>query len=849
MTSEDLSTQNELAAAQQRIEALSREVERLTLLASHERGLSESILDASPYGIIVSDAQGKLILQNKAAERIWAGSATATDIAGWEKYRGFHADGRPYQGGDWAMARCLLAGETVEPEEMRIQRFDDTFGILLGGSAPIRDGAGKLLGAVSIFADVTQLRETEEALRRGSQQFLTTLKSIGDAVIATDARGRISFLNPVAEDLTQWTSADALGKNLRDVFRIVNENTRQEVESPVDKVLREGTVVGLANHTVLIGRHGREVAIDDSGAPIFDDQGELVGVVLVFRDVTEHRREEDRRRFLNEASTLLASSLEYGPTLTSVARLAVPAVADWCAVDILERGGNLARLAVAHVNPAKVRFAEEVEARYPSDPEAPNSVHSVVRSGKPLLMEEIPASLLHEAAVDDEHLRLILELGLKSAMVVPLRARGKTFGAITFVAAESNRRFGPKDLSFAEDLANCAALAVDNASLFREAQQASRAKDEFLATISHELRTPLNAMLGWATLLQAPDMPEETRTRGLATIERNAKAQAQLIEDLLDVSRIISGKLRLDLGTVNLAGTIEAAVDAIRPAALTKGVRVQVAIDPTAARVTGDGARLQQVLWNLLSNGIKFTPSGGTVTVTLERVESHVEIQVSDTGIGIEPELLPHVFDRFMQANASTTRTQGGLGLGLAIVRHLVELHGGMVWVESSGAKKGSVFKIRLPMAAAAHPAQLDADVASSSPSAHEPPSLEGLLILVVDDEDDTRGLLEEVLRRRGATVVSAASAEEALRAVQTRLPDVIVSDIGMPGEDGYSFIRKVRALTKNDRPVPAAALTAFARKEDRNRAMMAGFQAHVAKPVETEELLIVVASLAGRIR
>lgn len=842
----DASRRRPEGAAELRIEALCREVERLTVLATRERGLVESILDASPYGIIVSDAHGKLILQNRAAERIWAGSASASDIAGWEKYRGFHPDGRAYEGGDWAMARCLLAGETVEPEEMRIQRFDDSYGVLLGGSAPIRDRDGTLQGAVSIFADVSKLKETEEALQLSSQRFFTTLKSIGDAVIATDAQGRINFLNPVAEQLTQWPLAEASGKPLRDVFRIINENTRLEVDSPVDKVLREGKIVGLANHTVLVGRDGREVPIDDSGAPIFDDHGVLVGVVLVFRDVTEQRREEDRRRFLNEASNLLASSLEYGPTLTSVARLAVPIVADWCAVDILDRAGNLARLAVAHVNPAKVRFAEELAARYPTDPAAPQGVHAVVRSGKPLLMEEIPESLLTSTAVDDEHLRLIRELGLKSAMIVPLRARGKTFGAITFVAAESNRRFGPKDLSFAEEVANCAALAVDNATLLREAQQASRAKDEFLATISHELRTPLNAMLGWARLLQSPNMPEEKRARGLATIERNAKAQAQLIEDLLDVSRIISGNLRLELASVNLVAIIEAAVEAVRPAAQAKGIRLEVSLNPSVAETTGDATRLQQVLWNLLSNAVKFTDRGGRVSVVLERVDSHVEVHVADTGIGVDPEFIPHVFERFKQANASSTRTHGGLGLGLAIVRHLVELHGGRVHVESGGAKRGSIFKVRLPVAAIKHKISPEMDASHALPPLTAP-SLAGLRVLVVDDEEDARNLLVEVLSSHGAAVTTASCAADALQQIRSNPPDILVSDVGMPDEDGYSLIRKVRALRKDRSPIPAAALTAYARREDRTQAMMAGFQAHVSKPVDSGELVIVVASLAGR--
>ncbi|MDQ3149149.1 MAG: PAS domain-containing protein, partial [Chloroflexota bacterium] len=355
-------------ASDLRVEALCREVERLSVLASHERGLVESILNVSPYGIIVCDAQGKLTLQNRAAERIWAGSASADNVEGWGKYRAFHPDGRPYEGGDWAMARCLTNGETVQPERTNIQRFDDSSGVLLGGCAPIRGPQGEIHGAVSTFADVTEFKEIEDALQLSATRYFTTLNSIGDAVIATDARGRVTFLNPIAEQLTQWTSREAEGAGLADVFTIVNEHTRQPVESPVEKVIRDGKIVGLANHTILIGKHGSEVAIDDSGAPIFDERGELGGVVLVFRDVTEKRREEDRRRFIGEASTLLASSLEYGATLTSVARLAVPTIADWCAVDTVEHGGNVARLAVAHVDPAKVRYTEELTKKYPPDP-------------------------------------------------------------------------------------------------------------------------------------------------------------------------------------------------------------------------------------------------------------------------------------------------------------------------------------------------------------------------------------------------------------------------------------------------------------------------------------------------
>ena len=827
------------------IEALSREVERLTVLASRERGLLEAILLHSPHGIIVSDPQGRLILQNRAAEKIWAGSATVDSVAGWGKYRAFHADGRPFEPTDWSMARALTRQETTENEEIPFQRFDDTHGVLLGSAAPLSRPDGEPDGALSIFTDITRLKQQEEELRVGAERYFTTLKSIGDAVIATDPAGKITFMNPVAEALTRWPLAEAKGKPLEEVFRIIHEQTRARVESPADKVIRDGRVVGLANHTLLITRDGTELAIDDSGAPIFNPKRELVGVVLVFRDVTEKRREEQRRRFILEASSLLASSLEYASTLSSVARLSVPSIADWCAVDIVEAGGGLDRVAVAHVDPEKVRWAEEIAERYPADPRSPHGVHEVIRSGTSLLMPEIPESLLLNAAVDEEHLRLLHELGLHSVMVVPLRCRGKTLGAISFVSAESRRSFGAEDLGLAEELSSIAALAAENARLYHEAQRANRAKDEFLATVSHELRTPLNAMLGWATLLRTSKMSEERRDHALETIERNARAQAQLIEDLLDVSRIISGNLRLDLGTLDLVTIIEAALDAVRLAAESKGVRLQFSFDEEARQATGDADRLQQVVWNLLSNAVKFTDQGGLVSARLQRMDSQAEISVSDTGRGIDPSFLPHIFERFKQANSTTTRAHGGLGLGLAIVKHLVELHGGTVSATSAGENQGSFFRVRLPLSGVQLQG-VEPLVATSSRIIA--PSLDGIRVLVVDDEPDARVLLVAVLEGHGAQVKAVGSASEALSAIAHSAPDVLVSDIGMPSEDGYSLIRKVRMdLKKSPTLLPAAALTAYARMEDRSRALMAGFQSHVTKPIDPNELLIVVATLAGR--
>ena len=385
------------------------------------------------------------------------------------------------------------------------------------------------------------------------------------------------------------------------------------------------------------------------------------------------------------------------------------------------------------------------------------------------------------------------------------------------------------------------------------ADAASRAKDEFLATVSHELRNPLNAMLGWARVLSSGNLSDETAARGLRSIEHNAKAQAQLIEDLLDVSRIISGKFRLNVEPTQVVRVIEAAIESVRPAADAKGVRLQAVLDPDAGPVSGDAGRLQQVIWNLLSNAVKFTPRGGRVQARLARVNSHVEIVVSDTGQGIAQEFLPYMFDRFRQADGSSTRSHGGLGLGLAIVRHIVELHGGSVTADSPGKDLGATFTVKLPLMAIHAKPSGDQRVrprVNGEAALHFTPSLslEGVRVLVVDDEPEMLLLLSTVLTHSGAYVKTASSAEEGFRAVQAWRPDVIVSDVGMPGEDGNSFMKRVKTWAREAGAwIPAVALTAYARAEDRMKAMASGFQIHVPKPVEPAELIAVIASLVER--
>ncbi|HZH91012.1 MAG TPA: PAS domain-containing protein [Pyrinomonadaceae bacterium] len=585
-----------------------------------------------------------------------------------------------------------------------------------------------------------------------------------------------------------------------------------------------------------------------------DGDGVIVKWFGTCTDINDRKHAEEQQRFLAEASALLVASLDYEATLATLARLTVPRLADWCTVDVLTDDRTIERLAVAHEDPAKAKLAWELNRLYPHDFYETEGVSKVIRTGRPELYPNIPEELLALVSRDAAHLEILRDLSLKSSMIVPLIAHNRVLGAITLMAAESGRRFDSADLAFAEDLAGRAALAVDNARLYREAQEVNRLKDEFLATLSHELRTPLTAVLGWTRLISTGQLDEATHKRALETIERNAQSQVQLIDDILDVSRIIRGKLRLNVRPTDLAPVIEAAVDSVRPAAEAKGIRLQVVLDPQAGPVSGDPDRLQQVVWNLLSNAIKFTPKEGRVQVLLARINSHLEIMVSDTGPGIKAEFLPYVFDRFRQADPSTTRKHGGLGLGLAIVRHLVELHGGTVAVESKGA--GATFRIMLPLLAVHQPEAASNDATGDAENLTAAdhlavdclPEIEGLRILIVEDEPDSRELLIAVLTQCRADVQAVSNVSDALSKLEIWRPDVLISDIEMPDEDGYELIRRVRALPiERGGNIPAAALTAYARVEDRMRALLAGFQLHIPKPVEPSELITVIASLAGR--
>lgn len=578
-------------------------------------------------------------------------------------------------------ARALARGEPVITTPSRIVEADEL-------STELLEAAG-ILDARIRERDQALLAErvARSASEKDQARLAVTLRSIGDAVITTDPAGCITMLNPVAQTLTGWTEEQAAGQPVGTVFNIVHDETREPMASPVARVLREGGIAGLASHTLLIARGGRETPVEDSAAPIRAADGGLIGIVVVFRDASERREAERRRRAILQG---------------------------------------------------------EQEAR-------------------------------------------------------------------------------------------------------REAESLSRSKDEFVATVSHELRTPLNAIFGWVRLLRSGNLSESQSAHALEVVERNTRAQAQLIEDLLDMSRVVTGHLRVDMRRVELAQVMQAATDAVRPACAAKELTLSLDIDSDVGPISGDPSRLQQIVWNLLTNSVKFTPKGGRIGVSLSTQGSDAVLRVSDTGIGIAADLLPHVFDRFRQGASSASRAHGGLGIGLALVRHLTEMHGGTVVAESEGDGHGATFTVRVPMlgtrALAEQPSLGPAD---SLLDGARIGSLSDVNILVVDDDADARDLISTALRHAGGDVTPAASSQDAIAFLRTNTPHVIVSDIAMPNGTGYDLVRQVRTMP-HVADIPAIALTAYGRLEDRERALSAGFNFHIVKPVEPLNLVRAVAAAVGR--
>jgi PAS domain S-box-containing protein len=693
--------------------------------------------------------------------------------------------------------------------------------------------AGHAATAVDNARTYARLERERAAFRKNEIRYRSL-------VLATPTRQALFVTTPagtLAEDSPSWR--EITGQTEEEIkdrgwLTAIHPDHRALVQAARDESIRNTTPMEV--EYMLRVRDGSYRWFAGKSVPVVDTDGVVMEWVGTATDVHEQHVANEGLRFLARANEIFASSLDYRKTLKNVTHLAVPQIADWCALDMVGDDGTLERLAVAHVDPAKVALAAEFRRRYPTNPET-DGVLRVMRTGQAELVREIPEELLLSATIDAEHLRLIRELGIMSYMIVPLRSRGTAAGAITFVASE--RRFTDQDLVHAEELAHRASIAIENARLYGAAQSANRAKDEFLATLSHELRTPMTAVLGWARMLKM-GLSEAEAEIAIDAIEQSASAQAQLIEDVLDVSRIMAGKLTFDPHPIDLSTVAHAAITTVHPAASAKGIEILTSIPPLLPTISGDEGRLQQVVWNLLANAIKFTPRGGAVTLRIVHVGSIVRLTVSDTGEGIEPSFLPHVFEAFRQADSSTTRVHGGIGLGLAIVRSLIELHGGRITVASEGVGRGATFSVEIPVLEQPSSTTGRPRAADPSPSGRNRttlPSLVGLTVLVIDDQEYTRDMVSAVLRRANAVVYSASSVREGLESFNNVHPHVVVCDIAMPNEDGYVFVQEVRAMSGDVRRTPILALTAFGRPEDRTNALNAGFDAYLKKPVDPVEL------------
>jgi PAS domain S-box-containing protein len=546
------------------------------------------------------------------------------------------------------------------------------------------------------------IRRLSVDLQRASSALDTLINTIPIGIaLAEDPECRFIRINPAcAEQLgiepDQNASLSAPDDGRPD-FKVLVEGREVAPEDlPMQYAARTAQEIGPIACDI-IRPDGRRVTLYEYAAPLFDENGNVRGAIGVFVDITERRRVEQEQRFLARAGEILSTSLDSAATFSALVQLAVPVLGDYCALDLLRDDNTFDRVEFV-VADERLRDVAEGMKRYPPRASIESPAMQAIRTGVPLMARECPPEVLDRAAQSPEHRALLGRLGVVSYIMAPLRARGRTLGLISFGSLNPARRFDERDLDLAVEVARRAALALDNARLYRLAQEANRVKEEFLATLSHELRTPLNALLGWTHMLKIRSRDDEFRVRALESIERNAQAQAVLIDDLLDASRIATGKLKVDAKPVDLQPVVAAAVDAIRPLARAKQQDLRISMSAASAGVIGDADRLRQVISNLLSNAVKFTPSRGRIELALEQRGSEYHITVSDTGAGIEAEFLPHVFERFRQADTTTTRSEGGLGLGLTIVQHLVELHGGRVTIESEGPGKGARVDVALPM-------------------------------------------------------------------------------------------------------------------------------------------------------
>jgi PAS domain S-box-containing protein len=773
-----------------------------------ETTLGRAIALASDDAIVGTDLHGRITSWNPAAERLFG--RVAADAVG-QPIELILPGGQ--RAGDRAPAERTPHTDILRNVEA-IRRHPDGAELRVSVTvAPLLMADGEIVGAVRVLRDLSDRARAERASRR----LAAIVESSEDAIVGKDLSGIVTSWNEAAERMFGYTAAEIVGQSIR---TLIPHDRQAEEDEVLARVCRGQRVEHF--ETVRRRKDGRPISVSITVSPIRDGEGTVVGASKIARDISDRQQAEvERERLLRVAQEHAATT------------------------DILNRVGAVVAstldraAAVQAVTDAATELTTAAFGVFEPTFQGTGAVRSDDITQDPRYGRHAPRYGMPHG-----------HLPVRSYLAVPVMARsGDVLGGLFFSHPETGR-FTEQHERLAAGIARWASVALENARLYVGLQEANRLKDEFLATLSHELRTPLNAILGYARMLRSGVIAPQHVGRAVETIERNATSLTQIVEDVLDVSRFISGKLRLDVQPVDLPDTVRHAVDAVVPAADAKNIRLELVIDPRAGPISGDAERLQQVVWNLLSNAVKFTPKDGKVQVRVERVNSHVEVIVCDTGIGIAPAFLPHVFEHFRQEDASPSRERGGLGLGLGIARQLVEMHGGTIHAASGGPGQGSTFRVTLPLIVA-HPElhAVETRVHPAGPAAHDyaaPPDLRGVRVLAVDDDDDARRMVRDILEASGAQVFTAPSGEEALACVANLRPDVLLADIGMPHMDGFALITRIRQHPDACvRALPAAALTAYARSQDRARALRCGFNLHLAKPVDPSELAAAISTLA----
>lgn len=814
-----------------RFEALNEKIEELTQ-ENQRRRASEAELERQRRqleitlasigdAVIVTDAQGNVRMLNGVAEA----------LTGWDRAA---AAGRPL-----TEVFHIINERTRKPVENPVEKVFAT-GAIVGlanhtilisrdgterpiddSAAPIKDADGSMQGVVLIFRDISEQHQWQRQLEESEERFRQLAESVDDVFyVRTIDPPAMLYVSP-AYEATWGRSCAELIAEPHSFIDSIHPDDQHRIRAALEaQRTGEATIVEYR----VITPEGDVKWIRDRGFPIADGDGNIDRVAGLAEDITQRKQTDSDVSFLAEASRSLAGLIDYQSTLQVIAHLAVPNFADWCGVDVVDESGHLQPLAVAHVDPLKVDLATRLRREYPPSPEATIGAPRVVRTGQPEMLSEIADEFLEKAARDSEHLKLLRQLGLKSYMCVPLIIRDQLFGVMTFVSAESNRRYTHDNLGIAQDLAHRAAIAIDNARLYTDLKEADRRKDEFLAMLAHELRNPLAPIRSGLDVLRLGHIRPEV----LDLMGRQVDHLVRLVEDLLDVSRILRGKVELRQEVVELSLLLERAIETVRGQVEFEGQRITCSLPRERLSIYGDPVRLAQVFYNLLSNASKYGRKNGSIQIEAQVEGDDVALTFRDDGIGIDPDFLPRIFDLFTQAERTIDRSQGGLGIGLTVVKNLVDLHQGTVTVYSEGSGKGSEFRVTLPLVVDNPPVE-----SREAESAHTTP----LRILVVDDNVGAAKMLSILLTTIGSHEVQMVhDGAAALDAAQSFHPNFIFLDIGLPRMNGYEVARRLRAMPDLN-SFALIALTGYGTPEDKLKSQDAGFDVHMVKPPSIDDL------------